>query len=173
MRLMILGHKRHGKDSVCEILTRDYGLTFESSSRFVAEKAVRPALAALGITYASFEEMYADRVNHRDKWFNAIAAYNHPDPTRLGRELYAAYDIYCGIRNDVELLALQATGIIDWTIWVDASKRLPPEDANSCTVTPDMADYILDNNGPEEALAGEVAKAIEELRNPITRRAVA
>lgn len=164
MKLMILGHKRHGKDSVSELFCKKYGMTFESSSRFVAEKAVRPAMAAKGIIYPDFDTMYADRVNHRDTWFEAIKAYNHPDPTRLGRELYAIHDIYCGIRNDVELLALQAAGVIDFTIWVDAHKRLPPEDASSCTVTPDMADYILDNNGPEADLPAQVERAMSYAR---------
>lgn len=171
MKLMVLGDGRHGKDSVCEILTRDFGLTFESSSHFVAEKAVRPALAAKGIVYKTFSEMYADRVNHRADWFNAIAAYNHPDLTRLGRELYEVYDIYCGIRNHEELLALQAAGVIDFTIWVDASERCPPEAATSCTVTREMADYILDNNGPVENLAEEVRKAMGAAREAISEKA--
>jgi hypothetical protein len=32
VRLMLLGHGRHGKDTVAEILNRKYGLTFQSSS---------------------------------------------------------------------------------------------------------------------------------------------
>jgi len=160
MKLMVLGEARHGKDSVCEILRRDYGLTFESSSHFVAEKAVRPALAAKGIVYSDFDTMYADRVNHRADWFDAIAAYNHPDLARLGRELYEVYDIYCGIRSAPELKALQAAGVIDFTIWVDASRRCEPEPASSCTVTRDMADYVLDNNGPVEGLEAEVKRAM-------------
>lgn len=171
MKLMVLGEARHGKDSVCEIITRDYGLTFESSSAFVAEKAVRPWLAAKGITYSTYDEMYADRVNHRPEWKEAISAYNTPDKTRLGRELYAIHDIYCGIRDGDELAALQAAGVIDFSIWVDASLRCPPEPATSCTVTRDMADYILDNNGPESSMASEVRKAMEAAHNSFAERA--
>lgn len=164
MKLMILGYARHGKDTVSEIVCRDYGMTFQSSSHFVAEKAVRPALAEQGIVYSSFEEMYADRVNHRKKWHDAILAYNTPDLTRLGRELYAIHDIYCGIREGQELRALQEAGVIDFTIWVDASKRKPPEDTESCTVTPDMADYILDNNGRLADLPYHVFRAMQAAR---------
>jgi hypothetical protein len=161
MKLMVLGHARHGKDTVCEILSRDYGLKWTSSSFFVAEKVVRPALEAKGLFYSSVETMYADRHNHRAAWFNAIAAYNAPDPSRLGRALFeSGCDIYCGMRNHVEFLALRAAGVIDFTIWVDASRRCPPEPESSCTVTPDMADYVLDNNGPREALDFEVYRAM-------------
>jgi hypothetical protein len=159
MKLMVLGYARHGKDSVSEIICREMGLTFESSSKFVAEKAVRPALAAKGITYPDFDTMYADRVNHRAAWKDAILAYNTPDRARLGRELFAIHDIYCGLREATELRALQEAGVVDFTIWVDASKRLPPEDVSSCTVTPDMADYILDNNGPVEDLPAQAITA--------------
>lgn len=146
-KLMVIGYARHGKDTVCAILRDTYGLTFESSSHFVAECAVKPYLEAKGVTYKNFDEMYADRVNHRADWFDAIKAYNTPDRTRLGRALFEKYDIYCGIRNSEELGALRAKGVMDFTIWVDASKRHPPEDKSSNTLTPDHADYIIDNNG--------------------------
>ncbi|MNL63682.1 hypothetical protein D3C87_1878370 [compost metagenome] len=42
--------------------------------------------------------------------------------------------------------------MFDYAIWVDASDRLPPEDASSCTVEPWMADFVLDNNGTLEDL---------------------
>lgn len=166
---MVLGYARHGKDTVCDILHQDYGLTFESSSHFVAERAVRPWLAARGITYSSFDDMYADRVNHRSDWFDAICAYNEADPARLGKELYATYDIYCGIRNIVEFEALKAQGVIDCTLWVDASQRVPPESANSMTITPAQADCVIDNNGPVEVLRPNVAAAytaaLEQMRS--------
>jgi hypothetical protein len=91
--------------------------------------------------------MYDDRVNHRTAWFTAISEYNTPDLARLGRELYAEYDIYCGIRNGNELRALKAQGVTEFTIWVDASRRLPPEDPASISVSEMDADYIIDNNG--------------------------
>jgi len=158
---MVLGYGRHGKDTVCEILRDRYGLTFESSSHFVAERAVRPYLAARGVTYPDFDTMYADRVNRRADWFNAIAAYNAGDMARLGRELYEQYDIYCGIRNRPELQALKDEGTVEFTIWVDASRRHPPEPATSITVGPDQADYLIDNNGTLRDLVANVDAAYQ------------
>lgn len=158
-RIMVIGNARHGKDSVSDLLCSMYGFTFQSSSHFVAERAVRPWLAARGITYSSFDEMYADRVNHRAAWFDAIVDFNTPDPTRLGRELFDKFTIYCGIRNKDELAALQSAGVVQFTIWVDARKRLPLEPASSISVSALDADFVIDNNGPIEYLAGQVRLA--------------
>src|SRR5260370_410175 len=98
-KFMIVGYGRHGKDTACEYLHGRYGFTFESSSHFVAEKAVRPWLSERGVIYETFDEMYADRVNRRSQWFDAIAEYNAGDEGKLGRELFAVYDIYCGKRR--------------------------------------------------------------------------
>lgn len=153
-RLIITGHARHGKDTVCEMLAKKHGLRFTSSSQFVAEKAVRPWLAERGIVYPSFEEMYADRVNHRADWFDAISNYCKDDGARLGRELFeSGNDIYCGLRNIRELVAMREQRIVDRVIWVDASKRLPPEPESSMTIEPGDCDFVLDNNGTLEDLA--------------------
>lgn len=161
MKIMILGHARHGKDTVCNLLHDMYGLSFTSSSYFVAAKAVRPWLVAKGITYSSFEDMYADRVNHRADWFDAIADYNKQDAGRLGRELFAVHDIYAGIRNPVEFDALKRDGIFDVCFWVDASKRVEPEPETSNRMTTEHADYIIYNNGPEKYLRSEVRGAYQ------------
>jgi translation elongation factor EF-1alpha len=36
-KLLVIGHGRHGKDTVCEMLRDDYGYTFESSSKFCSK----------------------------------------------------------------------------------------------------------------------------------------
>lgn len=154
-KLMILGHARHGKDTVGEWFT-ERGYSFVSSSRFVGEKAVYPAFQAKAADtnrrmytpiYNNFEECFADRHNQRAFWYDAIAAYNRPDAARLGKELLNQYDMYVGLRNARELHALRNCGAFDIAIWVDASERCPPEPSSSCTVEPWMADYIIDNNG--------------------------
>jgi hypothetical protein len=146
MKLMILGYARHGKDTACEILCRHFDLRFESSSHFVGRKAVWPLLR---YKYENFEECYRDRGSSpetRTFWFEEITKYNTPDKARLARELYAEYDIYCGLRNQQEFEAVKAEGLFDWCLWIDASKRLPPEGTGSCTVRPNDADFVVSNN---------------------------
>lgn len=147
MKLLVLGHARHGKDSTCNLLHKLYGLTFVSSSYFVGERVVRPWLAAKGVTYNSMDECYNDRVNHRAAWFDAIAEYNKHDPARLGRELFAQYDIYCGLRNVKEFQALRVEKAFDVCLWVDRSRHCPSELTTSFNIGLSSADYIIDNNG--------------------------
>jgi dephospho-CoA kinase len=150
MKLLVIGHARHGKDTVCEILRDEYGLTFKSSSEFCAEKVVFPRMPR----YTTWQKCFADRANHRGEWFNVIAEYNAGDPGRLGREIFAEYDIYCGLRNVEEFRALKA----DHVIWVDASKRQPLESTASMTLTEEMADLWIDNNGDLDNLRSEIQR---------------
>lgn len=146
MKLLVTGHAQHGKDTVCEILAKKFSLNFVSSSYFCMERAVIPWLANLGITYATPEECYADRANHRAHWYDAINDYNTPDRARLGRELFVEHDIYCGLRNFEEFSAQRAEGLFDFSIWVDRIRRVPPEPSSSITIQRDDCDFVLDNN---------------------------
>jgi hypothetical protein len=157
MKLMIIGHGGHGKDTVCKHLVSMYNLRFVSSSYFVAEKAVKPYLRdKYGIIYSDFDSMYADRINHREKWHNAIADYNKDDPTRLGKELFAEYDIYCGNRNPAEFEALKAEKVFQCAFWIDASERISPEPSTSMKLSIRHADYVINNNGPACDLGTEI-----------------
>lgn len=146
-KLLIIGHARHGKDTVCQILSDDYGFSFISSSLFCAEHIVRPWLEDKGIFYPSVGVCYNDRHNHREAWHQAIRAYNHPELSRLGRAIWAENDIYCGLRSCSEWSALKNEKCYDTAIWIDRSYILEPEDKRSNQMEPWMADYVLDNNG--------------------------
>lgn len=167
MNIVLIGHARHGKDTVAEILERDYGLTFESSSVFAGKKCVYPTMKK-EFGYRTFQECFEDRVNHRKVWYTLIKNYNTPDKTRLGREIFKVNDIYVGIRDREEFEALVAERIPDVVIWVDAHKRKPPESLESMKLTQDDADIILDNNGTEEELVENVHKLMDSLQYEAT-----
>ncbi len=158
-KLLVLGYAQHGKDTVCDMLHREYGLRHVSSSLFCAERAVRPWLAQRGIVYSTLDECYADRGNHRPEWFNAIADYNSSDPARLGRELFAEYDIYCGLRNIVEFNALKKAAAFDVCLWVDRCEHVKIEPATSMTIPRDVADWVINNNHDLDYLYTEVRRA--------------
>lgn len=164
-RLLIIGHGRHGKDTLAEILRDDYGLSFESSSDFVGRRAVWPMWGE--DRYSSYEAMFEDRVNHRELWSNLINAYNTPDLARTGREMIQelGHDMYVGMRDIREFNACMSAGIFDLVIWVDAEKRLPPEDNPKFTITKDKADIILDNNGDMEDLREGIVVLVRNLMN--------
>ena len=145
-KLLVIGHGRHGKDTVCEILRDKYGYTFESSSQFCSKLFIYDNLKDT-YGYNNEEECYADRHSHREEWYNAICDYNVPDAATLGREMFATYNIYCGLRNKREFFAMQNTGVFDYCIWVDRGMHLPPESKDSMSLEHWMADYTIDNNG--------------------------
>jgi dephospho-CoA kinase len=163
MKIMIMGHKGHGKDTVCELL-EEHGYSFASSSEFMCENVVYPALKEK-YNYESPEQCHADRGAHREEWYQLIAEFNTPDKTALAQAIYADHDIYCGIRHIEEFSAIKTAKIFDYAVWVDASDRLPAEDESSCTVTAEMADFVIDNNGDLNALKNEIIKTARRLEH--------
>lgn len=162
LKLLILGHAGHGKDTACLLLQEMFGLRFQSSSMFCLRHIVFPALKDK-YGYASEEECYADRVNHRAEWYELIAAFNEGDETRLARGILEESDIYCGLRAKRELHACRNSRIFDAIIWIDASDRLPSEDKSSCTVEPWMSDFVVDNNGNVEDLRRNLHAVLDSI----------
>ena len=162
LKLLVIGHGRHGKDTVCEMLRDDYGYSFESSSKFCSKLFIYNNLKDK-YGYTDEEQCYADRHNHRQEWYEAICDYNVPDAATLGREMFAEYDIYCGLRNKKEFHAMKNTSVFDYAIWVDRSDHLPPESKDSMSLEQWMADYTIDNNGTLEDLKFNLDKLMRYL----------
>lgn len=162
LKLLVIGHGRHGKDTVCEILRDRYGYTFESSSKFCSKLFIYNDLKSK-YNYLNEEECYADRHNHRAEWYDAICNYNIKDGACLGREIFKAHDIYCGLRNKREFFAMQNTGVFDKVIWVDRSDHLPPESINSMSLQQWMADHTIDNNGTLDDLEFNVRQLLTHI----------
>ena len=145
-KLLIIGHARHGKDSVAELIKENWGLKFISSSLFVGEEIIWPLWG--NSRYPTFQAMFDDRVNYRSTWFDLIAAYNTPDMTKTARTMFErGYDLYVGMRRAKELQACMREGLFDEVIWVEASKRHPPENLDSMELNEHMATIKIDNNG--------------------------
>lgn len=161
-KLLIIGHGRHGKDTVCEILKDQYNFNFLSSSQFCSRKFIFNNLKDL-YGYANEEECYNDRHNHRQEWYEMIRDYCSADPAKLGREIFAEYDVYCGLRNKAEYHAMRNQGVYDYAIWVDRSDHLPLESSASMTLEPWMADFVIDNNGSLEDLVKNTKDLITTL----------
>lgn len=161
VKVMVIGHARHGKDTVGELLKKNYGLSFTSSSLFCADKVMIPAFNRIlevdsgsgpKPLYASVEECFEDRHNHRKFWHDEITAYCKGDLSRLAREILAVNDVYCGCRNDREFLQAKGEGVFNIALWVDASLRHKPEGRDSMKLERWMADEVVDNNGSVEEL---------------------
>jgi hypothetical protein len=149
-KILILGSTRHGKDTFAEFL-REFGkYTFSSSSEFANELFVFEKLKDK-YKYSTKTECFADRVNHREEWFNLICDYNAEDPTKLTREILEKNDCYVGMRN---LREFQATKhLFTLIIWIDASGRVPElESTKSFNIDKTNAHIVVTNNGTTEEL---------------------
>jgi hypothetical protein len=162
-KLLIIGYARHGKDTVGEILRDEYGYKFISSSEFVGREVMWDNWGVA--KYTNFDEMFADRVNHRVLWMEMISAYNTPDKTKTAKTMISrGYDMYVGMRKLDELRPCQEQKVVDYVVWVDASRRHPPETGSmDITMENSNADFIIDNNGSLEDLRQAVRRFVELL----------
>jgi len=154
-KILIAGMGRAGKDTACEYLRDQYGMSFKDSSRAAAEIFIFDQLKDVGDGYISIDECYEDRHsgNNRKIWFDMICEYNKDDPTRLARKILETNDIYCGMRSIEELTACKESGVFDVTIWIDAEDRLGiTESSDSITIKKEDCTFIIKNNGLEQDL---------------------
>lgn len=155
-KILILGHKHHGKDEVAKIISLNYGLDFVSSSMFCLHNVVFPALKDK-FNYQNVQECLNDVENRRMEWRAAISNYNSPDKTRLSREILSNNDIYVGMRARDEFLA--SKHLFDLILWVDAGKRKGyNDDSLDIGIGKDM--LIIDNNGRKDQIKKNIDQAI-------------
>ena len=147
-KLLLVGNMRHGKDSFAEILNQEFGYTFESSSQAAANIFLYDLLKDK-YGYLTPEECFEDRMNHRQEWYEAICDYNKDDRAKLAKGILERSDCYVGMRDRGEIEECIKQGLFDLVIWIDASERLPLEDASSFNIDKSCADIIVDNNGTE------------------------
>jgi hypothetical protein len=159
-KLLVIGHGRHGKDTVCEILRDEYNYSFKSSSEFCSKLFIFNDLKDK-YGYDNEKECYADRHNHRAEWYDAICNYNAADAAQLGRDIFKKHTIYCGLRNKREFFAMKNSCVFDYAIWVDRSEHLPPEPTSSMNLEQWMSDYTIDNNSGLEELKFNVRQFMD------------
>ncbi len=163
-KLLVIGHCRHGKDSLAEILNEELGYTFESSSQSAANIFLYDLLKDK-YGYKTPEECFEDRVNHRQEWYEAICEYNKDDKAKLAKGILERSDAYIGMRDREEIVESLRQGIFDLVVWVDASERLPMEDASSFNIDKSCADIIIENNNDYESFKKSVIRLGKTLLN--------
>jgi hypothetical protein len=158
-KLLIIGHGRHGKDTVAEMLQHHFGYLFKGSSEWCAEHVIFPAMAD---RYDSWEDCFNDRAQHRSDWFNLIRDYNNlTGNTKIALGVLAESNVYVGMRSRVEYEATR--NLFDHVVWVDRSEHLPLEPRNSMELTINDADLFVDNNGNHNDLFKNVVHLVQQL----------
>jgi len=156
-KLLIIGHMRHGKDSLAEIINEEYGMSFVSSSQAAADIFLYDKLKDQ-YGYKTSVECFEDRVNHRQEWYESICDYNKDDRAKLAKGILEMADCYVGMRDRGEILECIKQDLFDLIIWVDASERLPQEPATSFNIDKSCADVIIENNGTFEEFKEKVMR---------------
>jgi hypothetical protein len=163
MKLLIIGHARHGKDTVALILEKEFGLTHLASSEASSTIFVFDALKEK-YGYSTVDECFVDRVNHREEWYTLICEYNAGDQARLAKEIVKQADLYVGMRSQAELDACLEQGVFDAIIGVvDPNKPLEPKESMSIPVE-EYADLIICNDGTLSDLREKVVKAYHYIK---------
>ena len=168
MKLLVIGHAQHGKDTAAEMLYDMFGLTFAGSSQVANELFIFDALKEK-YGYKTPEECFADRINHRAEWYDMICGYNKEDPARLAKEILNRANIYVGMRDLEEYHA--SRGLFDFVVGIyNPSKDLEP--ASSFNINIWTADFIVPNSSTKQELRSKLFKLFRELmftRKPIQR----
>lgn len=145
-KICIIGHARHGKDTLAEMINQRYGYKSESSSQAASRLFLYDALKDK-YGYKTPEECFDDRVNHRAEWFDMICEYNKNYPGQLAADIMKSNDIYTGMRSNRELVACIDDGIFDLVIGVfDPMKPLERRDSFDIDIW-GMSDIIIPNAG--------------------------
>ena len=159
MKYLIIGHARHGKDTVAEMMQKLYGITFKSSSLAAAEIFIFDMLKDK-YNYTTFTECFEDRVDHREEWHDLICEYNKEDKARLAKKILETSDMYVGMRSDAEIEECVKQGLFDKIIGV-FDYRKPLENRSSFNI--DMwkySDVVIPNAGTLQDLQNKVIKLI-------------
>lgn len=163
MKLLIIGHARHGKDTIAEILAEEFFMTFQSSSQAAADIFIYDVLKDK-YGYITPEECFEDRVNHRAEWHDLICEYNQHDKARLAKGIMENNDIYVGMRSNAEVECCLDDGIFDLVIGV-YDPRKPEEPKDSFDI--DMwkkADFVIPNAGTLEEFQYKVRDIFNAMR---------
>ena len=164
MKVLIIGYKRSGKDTLAEIWKERFGIEYESSSMAAARLFIYDELKDK-YGYSSFEECYEDRMDRRKEWYDLITDFNSEDPARLAKIMLETSDVYVGMRSDTEVDSCKEQKTFDMIVWVDAEERVGKESTESCTVTKEDAYILITNNGTEEGFRVKAIKLGEILFN--------
>lgn len=128
-KLLIIGHARHGKDTIAGMIEKETGMSFKSSSEMAAQIFIYDELKEK-YGYKTFMECFEDRMAHRQEWYELIRDYNNPDKAKLAKEILQHNDMYVGMRDQEEINKCIKDEVFDMIIGVfDPNKPLEPKES--------------------------------------------
>jgi hypothetical protein len=169
MKLLIIGHGRHGKDTVAAMLKEEFRLTHLASSEASSTIFVFDALKEK-YGYTTVEDCFNDRANHRAEWYDLICEYNADDQARLAKDIVKRANVYVGMRSQAELDACIEQGVFDAIIGV-VDPRKPFEDKASMSIAVEKyADLTIYNDGTLDDLRKNVIVAYQYILEELIKK---
>ena len=162
MKMFIVGHAGHGKDTVAKMFEELIDVSACSSSEFACERIVMPFLRKRGLVYSSPGEAHADRGSHRMLWREAIREYTKDDPARLAKEIFRHHEIYVGVRSRDEFMECQK--IVDISMWVESYPRVMKTDesldilCSDCDISIFNGGDVFDTHASVARLCGMISR---------------
>lgn len=157
MNILIIGHARHGKGTVCKFLNKHFDFLYEGSSEAAARLFIYDTFKNK-YGYNSIKECYEDRVNHRAEWYNLIKDYNKYDKARLAKDILRDSSIYEGMRSHKEINECKRQNLFSLIIGV-YDPRKPEEDKSSFDIDLwEESDLVIPNAEGLKELEKKVLK---------------
>lgn len=147
MKIMVLGHKDHGKTTVAEMLQSKFGFRFTDTTEQLMQIARHYVqnTPSCGLNWVTFAEHYNKNKDLvRPLMKTALQQYTKNDPARFIKEQYEKCDVYAGCRSSTEYKA--AKGVIDFTFWVQDPRKEENDPTMDIVFDPDTMIHI-NNNG--------------------------
>lgn len=146
MKIMVLGHKDHGKTTVANLLKSKFGFSFADTTQRLQKVvlnyiAKRPELSITETQYLKELETNKDAI--RPLMVIALTDHNQNDPARFIKEQYKICDVYAGCRSSTEYKA--AKGVIDFTFWVQDPRKEENDPTMDIVFNPDTMIHISNN----------------------------
>lgn len=144
MKILIIGHGQHGKDTTAEIIQEEFGLSFRASSEAALDIFMFDILQKRH-GYKNKQEAI-DHKNQskaiRKEWHDLITEYNINIPSRLASKILALNDIYVGMRSNREFEDCQKRKMFDLVLGV-FDHRKPTESKESFNIDFFKASQII------------------------------
>jgi dephospho-CoA kinase len=169
MKILILGHKEHGKSTVAEFINKNFGLKYKDSSMEAAKIFIFDVLKDK-YNYKSFEECYTDRRNKRKEWYDLITEYNSENKTRLAESILSYNDMYVGMREHTEISESRRKNLFNIIIGV-YNPDMPLEGSDSFNI--DLfkeCDFIIYNNSTLLSLENKIIRIFNNIKIKLTLR---
>jgi hypothetical protein len=160
--IFICGYGGAGKDALAGMIEATFGLSVGSSSFAARETVWQDYLTDDIRNQAAYDwsgladkgelnadSFYSYRRTHRRFWHDRMHAMNLAGPGEIG--LYYSMinangaDIITGVRRPDELVKLREQNLIHFSVWVARPGYV--ESGDSCPLTAQDCDYIIQNDG--------------------------